>query len=291
VSNAWGTEARIARAGALAVLVAVVCAVAPATASAGQQPSGRQAAIGISASLRFLEGPDLRDAVDRLHDAGIRYSREDLKWDEVEERPGRYDWSDWDRMVRASARGGVRIMAVPGGSPAWATGRKGLPPVSAEAIERFAALVRAAVARYGTSGRFWDANPSVPKVPITMWDIWNEPYYPTGWDGTVDPIAYATLFRRVVEVARGADPSARFMLEADTGSATGDWPEPPFLGAMLDAYPDRRRARASGSPSSAGRPRRSTTVGSLRRPRRATSPRHSACCAAGASSTASFSTT
>ena len=129
-------------------------------------------------------------------------------------------------------------MAVPSGSPAWATGRKGLPPVSADAIERFAALVRRAVARYGTRGTFWAANPSVPKVPITLWDIWNEPYYPTGWDGTVDPIAYATLFRRTVEVARDADPAARFMLEADTGSATGDWPEPPFLGAMLDAFPD-----------------------------------------------------
>ena len=223
------------RASVLVVVVALLCAAAPAAAAA-QRP--RKAAFGISASLRFMRGAELRDTVDRLRDAGVRYSREDLKWNEVEPTPGRYDWSTWDRLVRASARGGVRILALPDGSPAWATGQTGLPPASGDALERFAAFVRAAVERYGTRGTFWDDNRGVPKVPITMWDIWNEPYYPTGWDGTVDPIAYATLFRRVVAVARDADPSARFMLEADTGSATGDWPEPPFLGAMLDAFPD-----------------------------------------------------
>lgn len=63
----------------------------------------------------------------------------------------------------------------------------------------------------------------------------------TGWSGPIDPIAYARMFRRTVAVARRADPAARFMLAADTGSATGDWPEPPFLGAMLDAFPDLDR--------------------------------------------------
>ena len=221
---------------ALALVVLAACALAPSTAAA--QAPQRRAAVGISASLRFLRGDGLRDTVERLRRARVRYSREDLKWQDVERRPGHHDWSAWDRMVGAAARGGVRIMAVPSGSPAWATGKDGLPPASGQAIERFAAFVRAAVARYGTSGRFWASHPRVPKVPITMWDIWNEPYYPTGWDGTVDPVAYAGMFRRVVEAARAADPAAHFMLETETGSGTGEWPQPPFLTAMLDAFPD-----------------------------------------------------
>lgn len=221
---------------AVALIALALCALLPSSASAQAPP--RRAAIGLSASLRYLRGDTLTTAVERLRRAHVQYSREDLKWQEIERRPGRYDWRVWDRTVAAAARGGVRIMPVPLGSPAWATGAAGRPPAPGRALERFAAFVRAAVARYGTTGSFWRSHPKVPKVPVTMWDIWNEPYFGSGWGANVDPVGYATLFRRVVEVARPADRRARFMLEADTGSGTGSWPQPPFLGAMFDAFGD-----------------------------------------------------
>jgi hypothetical protein len=114
--------------------------------------------------------------------------------------------------------------------------------VTDEAQTAYAEFVRAAINRYGTRGGFWVENPRLPKVPITLWDVWNEPYDPAGWGGAKpDPAAYARLYRRVVQGTRGADPQARFMLEADTGANGSGWPQPPFLDAMLASDPGLAR--------------------------------------------------
>ena len=206
---------------------------APARLPEEPEAPPRSAAIGLSASLRYLQGDDLVSEISDLRAAGVRYSREDMDWDAIEPEPGRFNWSRWDGLVRASAQQGLRLIAIPGGSPAWATGPVGSPPVSDTASVAYARFVRAAIERYGTRGTFWAMNPHLPRVPITMWDVWNEPYDPGGWGGPPDPAGYARMYRRVVQESRDADPSARFLLEADTGANGSGWPQPPFLEAML----------------------------------------------------------
>jgi polysaccharide biosynthesis protein PslG len=205
---------------------------APADPSVEEGPA-RAAAVGLSASLRFLQGDELVSEISDLRAAGVRYSREDMEWADIEPEPGRFDWSRWDGLVGASAQQGLRLIAIPIGSPAWATGAPNRPPVGDAASAAYAAFVRAAIDRYGTNGTFWPANPHLPRVPITMWDVWNEPYEPSGWGGPPDPAAYARLYRRTVQAGRDADPKARFLLEADTGAGGSGWPQPPFLEAML----------------------------------------------------------
>jgi hypothetical protein len=232
-------------------LLAVAGAAAPAPdqpvrsseAPARPQPEepapapARRAAVGLSASLRFLDGDELVSTIAALRAAGVRYSREDMEWEDVEPAPGRFDWRRWDTIVAASARQGLRLIAIPNGSPAWATGVVGKPPVDDRSSAGYAAFVRAAIERYGTRGTFWTQNPHLPRVPITMWDVWNEPYEPAGWGGPPDPAAYARMYRRVVQAGRDADPRARFMLETDTGTSGQGWPQPPFLEAMLSSDP------------------------------------------------------
>jgi hypothetical protein len=99
--------------------------------------------------------------------------------------------------------------------------------------------VRKVVQRYGANGTFWLQNPDLPKVSVEYFDIWNEPYCARFWGGLFpDPAGYARMFKAVVIGARAADPHAKFLLEADTGSYSKTWPEPPFLSAMFDAVPD-----------------------------------------------------
>jgi polysaccharide biosynthesis protein PslG len=201
-------------------------------------PPPRPAAIGLSASLRYLEGDELEDTIDLLRSAGVRYSREDISWATVEARPGTFDWSSFDPVVRESARRGLRLIAIPSDPPEWATGREDRPPTAPAAQARYGQFVRAAIERYGSRGTFWKLNPGVPRVPITLWNIWNEPYQPQFWGNSVpDPVAYAQMYRRTVQAARSADPKARFMLEAETGNNGVPWPQPPYLGEMLRADP------------------------------------------------------
>jgi Bacterial Ig domain len=205
----------------------------PTSTSAGS------AQIGISAVLRGLWGQELDDTIGKLRRANIGWSREDMSWSRIETKPGEYDWSNWDRILEASARQGLRLIAIPDDAPDWATGAWNNPPTSGEALQAYAEFVRRAVERYGSTGTFWDEHPDVPKVPVTMWDIWNEPYMKAFWkDSDPEPALYAKMFKAVVQAARPADSEARFMLEAETGSNTGSWPQPPFLDAMFDAVPD-----------------------------------------------------
>jgi Bacterial Ig domain/Beta-galactosidase len=210
----------------------------PSPAPPAPSSNGR-ASIGISAVLRGLWGDELDATIAKMRNANVEYSREDFAWSRVEKSPGNYDWEAYDNLVGAAARGGLKLIAIPDDPPDWATGAWNNPPTSGEALQGFTEFVRRATERYGSNGQFWAENPDIPKVPVTMWDIWNEPYMKASWKNEdPEPAAYARMFKSVVSSVRGVDPEARFMLEAETGSATGDWPEPPFLGAMFEAVPD-----------------------------------------------------
>jgi hypothetical protein len=229
--------------GLLVTAPAPTPAPAPQTATNEAAPApepapSRPAAIGMSASLRYLDGSELASTIKRLRAAGVQYGREDILWAAIEAVPDRFDWSSFDPVVRESARRGLRLIAIPTQPPQWATGREDRPPTSPPALKRYVEFVRAAIGRYGSRGSFWDANPDIPRLPITLWDIWNEPYETRFWgDQTPDPLAYARMYRRVVQGVRDVDPKARFMLEAETGNNGVRWPQPPYLGAMLAADP------------------------------------------------------
>jgi Bacterial Ig domain len=211
----------------------------PADDPAPAPGPGGPAAVGISASLRGATINEIGPTIKRLRDAGVQYSREDWEWNTVEESPGEYDWSTYDKLVRHSAEQGLQLVAIPDSPPDWATGGSGNPPTSGRALEAYIEFVRRSIERYGSNGTFFAENPDVPKVPVTMWNIWNEPYMPVFWGGK-DPngAEYARMFKAVVSAVDGVDPQAKFMAEAETGANTGRWPQPAFLGAMFKAVPD-----------------------------------------------------
>lgn len=200
-------------------------------------PAGT-AELGISATLRWLGSADQAATLERLRQAGIRYVREDFHWNLVEPTAGAYDWSRYDRLVGATAKHGIRVIAIPNAPPSWATATTVTAPVSEPALSAFASFVRRAIERYGSAGSFWRENPGIPKVPVTIWDIWNEPWGSWGWKPTLpDGAAYARMFKAVVEHARSADPAARFMAEVET-FANGYSTPTSFIHAMFDAVPD-----------------------------------------------------
>jgi hypothetical protein len=210
---------------------------APPINAAAPAPSG--AAIGVSAVLRGMDSGELNQTVARLRSVGVEYTREDFAWNRIETSPGNYDWSNYDNMVGGAAKQGLKIIAIADGAPAWATPSPTTPPASGSALAGYNEFVRQAILRYGSNGTFWATHPDIPKVPVTTWDVWNEPYFKYTWgEQTPDPAAYARMFKTVAVTGRATDPQAKFMLEADSGNGGYSWPQPPYLSAMFDAVPD-----------------------------------------------------
>jgi polysaccharide biosynthesis protein PslG len=187
------------------------------------------------------------NTVGRLRAAGLGYTREAIAWYRVEPTRGNFTWTETDRWVGEAARQGLRVVAILHQPPQWATGStdRQVAPVEGQPLADYARYVRAVVERYGSTGSFWSQNPLIPKVPITHWNIWNEPYMTFSWHNGgahafPDPAGYARMFRAaVVEGRRAGDPAARFMAETEVEAGTTDWSNPRYyLSKMFEAVPD-----------------------------------------------------
>ena len=92
--------------------------------------------------------------------------------------------------------------------------------------------MRAAVRRYGSDGSFWTDHPDVPKLPITLWQLWNEPNSPLFWKPTPDPGDYLTLLRGFDSAVMGVDPAARIMLGGLFPTPRGGIDMTPFVSSL-----------------------------------------------------------
>jgi hypothetical protein len=233
-----------------ACLVALLAAAAAISASPSSGRGIQQAVaidrepaaptpVGIVARLGDRSDAELQHVAAKLQASGVTFIREDVDWSTIQPHPGHTYWGSMDRWVAAAAEHDLQIMGVLGSSPEWIAPQWNDPPTSGPQLEAFSAFVREALARYGSNGSFWQEHPGLPADPIEYWDIWNEPYVARFWGpGPPDPAAYARMFKSVVQASQGADPSSRFMLEADTRIVSSGWPWKPFLAAMFDAVPD-----------------------------------------------------
>jgi hypothetical protein len=138
--------------------------------------------------------------------------RINLAWGSVQSGTGAaYDWSHYDGVVGDAAKNGIRVLATVYSSPEWAEPTPEYPPLGPR-LSQFQDFVRAAVGRYGSNGTFWREHPDTPKLPITEWQVWNEPNSPLFWKPKPDPGAYLELLRAFDSAARSADPQSRIVL-------------------------------------------------------------------------------
>jgi hypothetical protein len=76
------------------------------------------------------------------------------------------------------------------------------------------------VGRYGTNGSFWTARPDLPPIPITNWQIWNEPHFIEFWGDRPWAHDYVKMLKRTYRAIHKADPAARVVL---SGLANKSW--------------------------------------------------------------------
>jgi hypothetical protein len=160
----------------------------------------------------------------RLADGGAESVRIPLVWNSVQPtRNGEYQWGGIDSQVEAAAKAGVRVLPFVSGAPSWAvpllnvsgTGQSlkapAHLPVSGSARAGWTAFLTAVVGRYGPSGTFWSEHPSVPRLPVRTWQIWNEPNFKY-FISKPNPAEYGQLVKISYSALKAADPGAKVIL-------------------------------------------------------------------------------
>ena len=148
--------------------------------------------------------------------AGVRRWRAAMFWAYVEPTRGQRNWSEYDLLVASAARRGVSLLFVMASCPNWACSELSGPPTTQDGLGAERAFLRAAVARYGTSGSFWSSHPELPRRPVTDWQVWNEVNAKEFWKPTPNATDYARFLRDNAAVIRSADPRATVVLSGLT---------------------------------------------------------------------------
>jgi Beta-galactosidase len=211
------------RLGVAALLGALSLTLAPASAPAAQ-PRDFYGVTPIS----DLSGED----IDRMGQGKVGVLRLTLRWRTIEPSPGQYDFSNLDALVGRAAANGIRVLPFPYGTPDWVekdcTGLsesqcERVPPLATpNARAQWQQMLRMLVGRYGPGGAFWQENPGLPAVPITEWQIWNEPSSPTYWQPTPNAAQYAELVKLSHAAISEVDPNARVILAGLFATPQGD---------------------------------------------------------------------
>ncbi|HXF00913.1 MAG TPA: glycosyl hydrolase [Solirubrobacterales bacterium] len=161
-----------------------------------------------------------------MADAKVQTTRFMLKWRDIENVRGTYDWSERDRMIGGLASEGIRSLPFAFGSPSWVgNGAPGHPPIATSAEKTaWQNFLKAAVGRYGPGGTYWapggkydqDFGTSAPTVPITTWQIWNEPnlkkFFSPGSTTQQTANNYARLLVISQAAIKAKDPKATIVL-------------------------------------------------------------------------------
>jgi hypothetical protein len=118
-------------------------------------------------------------------------------------------FSQFDRIIGAAATRGMTVLPVVETTPKW-DARHGSSSPSSPAP--YAAFLTALVKRYGPHGSFWAAHPSVPAMPVRMWQIWNEPHFTRYWSQQPFAPSYVRLLVAAHAAIKAADPGAEVVL-------------------------------------------------------------------------------
>jgi hypothetical protein len=223
----------------LAAAVLALCALAAAPASAGARRSVPQGFVGM-----MVEGPALEPGIANLGTemnimvrSGVESMRMVFPWADEQPYPtfqsvppgqqARYrdengvptDFDYTDRVVALAASRHLPILPVIWHAPDWAAREpedQSSPPSSAEALGRYSAAL---VSRYGPNGSFWAQYPSLPKMPIRRWQIWNEPNIVPFWRDQPFAADYVADLRAARTAIRGVDPGAQIVLAGLTNTS------------------------------------------------------------------------
>ncbi|HEX9014974.1 MAG TPA: hypothetical protein VF960_03105, partial [Chloroflexota bacterium] len=166
----------------------------------------------------------------KLQAAKFNWQKLLVQWKSIEGGgKGQYDWTESDRVVKASSDAGIKVVARVDFQPGWARADQASngPPDNYADFGEFV---------YNLVGRYRAGSPA---GHIDAVEIWNEPNLAREWGGQKpDAGQYVQLLKTGYEAVKRADPSVTVISAGLT--PTGTWtneatPDDIFLQQMYDA--------------------------------------------------------
>lgn len=157
--------------------------------------------LGVNAELAQYDESMLEAQLDLMQQAHVTWIRQEFRWNEIEPRPGEYDWAAADRIVAAiAARPDLHLVAVLMNTPSWASEADDptTPPLD---VSDYTQFTTAFAERYGST--------------IDHYQIWDEPNLITNWGMTEPrPADYLALLAAAYTAIHGADAEATIIAAA-----------------------------------------------------------------------------
>jgi hypothetical protein len=206
---------------ALALLAVAATLLAATSAASAQEPAARavpplfyganwdgEIEENASADLRWRENA-------RMAESGVESVRVAFEWTRAQPRKnGPFDHRVTDRIVLNAVAHGLDVLPIVILAPRWARQYPHVVHSPPKSLGDYTKYLRVLVKRYGPNGTFWLQNPALRKIPITHWQIWNEPHLKFQWsipDGNYAP-RYGQLLRASYASIKGVDPAATVVL-------------------------------------------------------------------------------
>jgi hypothetical protein len=128
------------------------------------------------------------------------------------------DFTQTDQLVGLAAQRGINVLPTVLYAPPWdGTDNPGGIDYPTQPGP-YANYLSALIGRYGPQGSFWRANPSIPRMPIRTWQVWNEEQLSYYWHQPFVK-SYVALLRASHAAIKRADPGAKVVLGAVTNTA------------------------------------------------------------------------
>lgn len=140
-------------------------------------------------NIHFIT-PDERE-VKQIAAAGFRFVRMDMHWPAVEKEKGKYDFTEYDKLVKALEANGIRALFIINGTNNLH--HEGLYPRTPESWRAYAAFAGACAEHYNGRG--------------ILWEVWNEPDNQV-WSPSPQPEQYVSMARKARTAIKAADPGA-----------------------------------------------------------------------------------
>ncbi len=203
-----------------------------------KRTTGKGSFVGIVAEQIYGTESNYRGcALSALARTGVRIIRQPLRWSSIELERGKYIWAWWDSYMTALARHRMQLMPILYEPPPFrarkGAQRGGYQPARFSEMGAFAARV---ARRYGPRGTFWKSNPKLPKAPIRIWQVWNEPNLRYYWPPKPNAREYVRLLAASARGIRRVDPGAEIVTAGVPQSTLkGAVPQRKFIRQMYRA--------------------------------------------------------
>ena len=133
-------------------------------------------------------------AVQMMREAGVRFVRMDILWEDIEPIQGEYHFEKYDKLLELLSKNNIKVLGLLSYNASWAAPNWNSPPNRTF----FVNYAKVVAHRY--------------KDRVKYWEIWNEPDDTQYWTPQDDMRSYTDLLKAVYPVLKNEDPSCTVVL-------------------------------------------------------------------------------